>query len=252
MKKTKTINLEFLFKIYSMRKQYLTPLRLWLIARFVLDEKGTGCVDTNRLCARSCIKKKYFRRKCIQSGFFREIGRSTYYVSSKNLHRKFDIRRSVNRGERKYKLNKYFKNKKSLVGYITKCFFENDLDERYEQITNGRISVGCAASRLEISENTVRSNLRASDAKKFDNIKFLNVRFENKKEFSSWLLENADKIVDGKKVEDYFPCFFIRRLKSHYQLCVRKPHIFKFTGVYLDGPYKRGKVFNLGTSKFAR
>lgn len=241
--KNKKINLNLFFHFYKHHKDELTSLRLWCIARYILDKNGRGCVNLDPLCDLSGVNKQYFSKKCLNSKLFKLAGVYVYYLSSRKIITKHRLHCFKIRTEKMTQsFIKQFKDKKHFIGYITKCYFETDIRKKYKKLTVGRISIRQAAKYFEVSENTIRTNLKKSNAKKFDNIlHFPNIRFKGKKHFSNWLLKNMDKSIQGHKISKNPKSFFIKRSDSDYYLCKRCPFIFKFTGVNFYRP-KRGNM----------
>jgi hypothetical protein len=76
--------------------------------------------------------------------------------------------------------------------------------------TTGRISQKRAADYFDVSEKTINTNLKNSNAKRYRNEKeFPKFKFKNKLEFGQWLLQNMDTVLDGQRIDtnikSYFP-----------------------------------------------
>ncbi len=87
---------------------------------------------------------------------------------------------------------------------------ENDRRKKKPRnYTVGRISQRRAADYFDVSEKTINTNLKNSNAKRYRNEKeFPKFKFNNKPEFCHWLLQNMDTVLDGQRIEENIKSYF--------------------------------------------
>lgn len=121
--KVVAIYLSILFHFYRNHKDQITDLRLWFIARHILDETGKGWVSYAELSKTSKLTENYLVRICRKSKFFRQVSRlKIHYLSAYKIAKKHKV--SIFKKIRYEKLTKVFRNqfltKKKFLGFITK------------------------------------------------------------------------------------------------------------------------------------
>ena len=230
------IDLSILFHYYKKHKDALTLVRCWAIATF-MDARYAGYVELEPLLKYAGISKRYLKRvvkkdECL----FRSVSDNRAYlnriIAIKRTHRLPNEK--IRRERMTKKFFQQFKTKKKFLGYICKCYMEQDLRERKpKNYTQGRISYEALAKSLNISRRTAISNLKNSTAKAYPNIRhFKNVRFANLREFGIWLNSNIDERINGQKVTGNL--FGYRtawdKKGGYYYLTRVMPNVYKFTG----------------------
>lgn len=83
MSKIIKINLSILFHYYRNNKEEMTALRIWFIARHILDTTGEGRVNLKKLSEFSLLSNDYLKNICKTSKLFRAINSHIYYCSLK-------------------------------------------------------------------------------------------------------------------------------------------------------------------------
>jgi len=79
-----SIRLNLLFHFYRHHKKEITEIRLWFIARNVLDVKGGGYVDIRELSKLADIEIVYLRKICRRSNLFGGVDKYRVYYRSQN------------------------------------------------------------------------------------------------------------------------------------------------------------------------
>lgn len=227
-----------LFHFYRHRKSKITELRLWFIAKYVIDHEGKGSVAIKQLAKISKLKTEYVRRLCRGSTILFNgcSPNRAYYRSLRKVLKDCRLTRPLQiRGER---LNQTFvkqlQNKKSFVGMISKFYVERDRNKKHRKITNGRISYWNLAKYFGISRRTAIYNIKKSTAKGLKNrYHYPNITFQTKKDFEKWLLPNMGtkigRYIVGENPNSYHPRWF----QGKWVLAQDLPNIYQFTGVYL-------------------
>lgn len=237
-------HLNIFFHHYRYHKESLTALRAWLAGK-LLSPKQSGAVSLDELLKMTDISKYYFLKSVYPKfDFFRGYDGKNVYLTSyskiKKIHRlKYGL-------IRKEKMSKrfigQFISKAKFGGYILKCYVEKDLRRKLKRLTWGRISYEMVAEYFKITRRTAISLLKKSTARPLKNIRHLQqTRFKTKKEFSNWLLNNMDKIINGYRVGDYLKSFGLIETADDYYLIQRLPNIYRFTGVCLTGKKMSGR-----------
>ncbi len=237
------VHLKLLFHFYKSHKNIMTEFRIWFVARHVIDNKGSGKADIKKISRVLNLQPPYIRRICNNSSLFISIHKNDiYYVSIHRLIEEHELSSKgfTIRGEKiNTRYRAYFASKKNFVGYITKCFVENDLNHRFKkrQITKGRIGTYKIAECLNISRTTVISNIKISDAKLHKHIiEHKNINFRTFDEYKNgWLLENMDRIVGGYRIGNNLNSYFLKKdyARNIFYLTQTLPHFYEFTGIYL-------------------
>jgi len=235
-----SIRLNLLFHFYRHHKKEITEVRLWFIARNILDVKRGGYVNIKELSKSANIKTAYLKKICRRSNLFGGMDKCRVYYKSQNklmrMHKLYISKGKIRQEKITKKFSRMFKSKKAFESYISKCYMENDLNKKYKyKITKGRISYQIMADYFGISRGTAISNIGISDAKYSPNIvSYPTYRFKSKKEFSNWLLRNIDRIIDNHRVGDNLNSYYLRKIdRNNYCLTQTLPNIHKFTGFLL-------------------
>ncbi len=244
-----SIHLNLLFHFYRFHKNEITEIRLWFIARNILDVKGIGFVDIKELAKLADVKIPYLKMICRKSIQFNGLYKNRLYYKSQNklmrLHKLYISKGKIRQEKITKKFSKLFTSKKTFEGYVCKCYMENDLDKRFNnKITKGRICYQTMADYFNITRRTAISNIMASDSKKSKNIiSYPYYRFKNKGEFTNWMIHNMETVINGHRVEDNPFSYYIGRIdKNNYCLIQHLPNIYKFTGFLLvDARTYKGK-----------
>lgn len=228
------------FHYQRYHKKDLTALRIWIVARNVLDTEGSGSVSLDRLAEACGMGKKYLKRICVCSELFNCVDSNTVrYRSTKAITRwhKLDIYRVRVRKEKvTKKFARQFKSKAGLEGYILKCYVEDDLNPKHKRrITRGRISYSMMAAHFGISEKTSWNLIKSSGAVSYRNVRDIpNNTFASLAEFESWRFHNMDKVINGHRIEENPFSYRVRRRNDGtYVLCQQLPNVYKFTGLSL-------------------
>ena len=244
------IHLPILFHFYREHKECITELRIWLIARYILDTNGSGKASFDELKKISNLSSDYLLRICKKTGFFWGIKKEiVYYKSANRIAKKhrINIKRKIRGDKFTKKFIKQFISKKKFLGFITKAYFEIDLDKKFKnKITKGRIGYQNTANHFNISKLTAITNIKNSNAKVFKNIKeFKNIRFKTKNEFGNWLLNNMESEINGYIISKNPNSYRIKFDPKGYYLTQQLPNIYKFTGVFLVNTRRGAMPSNL-------
>lgn len=234
-----------LFYIYRFEKNKLTELRLWFISRYILDNLGAGSVFVDDLSRLAKLSSRYLLRICSNSVFFIRIKNGNlYYRSVTGLGRIFGLPKSLIRGEKITKtFTSQFTSNKKMQAYICKVYMELNRDKRFKgKLTKGNTTYQAMANYFRISRKTAITNINNSTAKKYcDSRLFPEIKFANKKEFGKWLTKNMGTRLAGYLVENNPFSYYPKKTKNGYILAQQLPNRYKFTGLYLLRPKKRGK-----------
>jgi len=247
-KRTIDVCLNIIFHIYRNHKQELTSFRAWFVARYIIDISGTGYAVTEDVCRAVNMKSEHLLRKCKKSCLF-SGGTSDrlYYKSLIKLLREHKLPHKLCiRGEKLTKVfMKQFREKKTFISYITKCYVERDLDPRWKKrITRGRISYQAVADYFKISRKTAITNIKRSIPKRYKNRRrYYHIKFNYKKQLGNWILNNMKTIIDGRRVEDNPNSYQVEWKNGSYILVQDLPNIYKFTGVFLESRRIKGQCF---------
>lgn len=244
------------FHILSKHKDQILELRLWAIARYILDIQKCGACNMTELARFAKIKPETLLKIIRKSQLFRGFGKHrVYYFSLFKIIQKHQLRKKT-KFRVEYPSHKFlnnFQNQLKFKSYIVKCYFENDLRKKIRRITNGRISNHIAAKYFNISERTIQRLIRSSGAIVYKNIqeyRSIKVDIKHSSRLGNWLLNHAGEKIDGHEIGRNFRSYFVRyKTLGKYILCQRLPNIYKFTGVRLVAGIIRGN--DLSTSKLS-
>ena len=120
---------DLLFYVYKEKKNLMIWLRLWFIARHIVDVEWSWFADIKQLSKYSKLQSSYIARICNQSIFFYSIENNKVNYVSENrvckklwlIHRLWRIRGEVYSN----KFIKQFESDKLFKGFILKCFVES-------------------------------------------------------------------------------------------------------------------------------
>ena len=236
-----SFNYNLMRHFYCGHKKELTGLRIYLVARQIIDLKGENCgrAEVKALCKILKISIKYLRAQCrrcpdLFSGYSQ---RFVYYRSLRKIiksHR-LDSKKSIIRQEKlNDRLLRFFSANKLFKSYITMAAMEKDVGKF--GYTKGRISFGKVAEELFISPRTAFSNIKKSRIKKERNIRsYPKYHFLDRKAFYYWIADNKDLVVDPEIKEhigDHLYSYFAKQTKKgDYVLARRLPNFYKITAV---------------------
>lgn len=231
---------DLLFYVYKEKKNLMIWLRLWFIARHIVDVEWSWFADIKQLSKYSKLQSSYIARICNQSIFFYSIENNKVNYVSENrvckklwlIHRLWRIRGEVYSN----KFIKQFESDKLFKGFILKCFVESPGCKRSKfKETKGTIGYWFISSYFNISRTTAINNIKCSLAKPVKNIiVHLDIVFSNKKEFGPWLVNNMQNVVGWIRVSDQPGSFLIKKIKvGKYCLRQQLPNKYKFTGAFL-------------------
>ena len=215
-----------------------------------MDIEGLGSADIPDVCRISGIKKENVVKLCRKSDLFVFFNKEKiYYQSQKKLfikHKLFLLKQF-----RVEKLTKVFikqlGSKKTFEGYICKCYMERDLnlDRKIRgRASKGRISYQRMADYFNISRKTAITNIKRSTAKKFRRRRCYNqVKLKRKEDLGNYLLNNMDKTIDGRKIEDNPKSYCVEERDGRFFLAQDLPNYYKFTALFqiYNRKKKRGK-----------
>jgi len=86
------IDQDIIFGIYKNNKKLVFDLRVWLVARGILDVTGVGRANISDICKIIKIREDYLRRTCNKSPFFRKLNKQDiYYVSDIKIKDKYSL-----------------------------------------------------------------------------------------------------------------------------------------------------------------
>lgn len=233
-----TVAIGLCFHFMKKHRDQLMPLRAWIISRALGG--GGNHADTEQVMKTLKIKQyKHFKNKLKKSDLFWSVNRQKIFFKSEGRiagkHRisyRYKIARIESFDNRFLKM---FVSNKHFSAYVTKIYFENDVNPKSkpQKLTFGRISIARVCEALNISKPTVISNLKLAKAKQYRNIVvFKNIKID--KPFGQWLVENDNLIPNPlirKRIFENFSQYFPYRTPKGIFLAARYPNIFRFTGL---------------------
>ena len=231
---------DLLFEVYKNHKERVNELRLWFIARNIIDQEWIWFVEPKSLSKVSKLKLDSVLRISRKSIFFIKTDKNKiYYVSNnvicKNLGLVFlDWRYRVDRLWPNF--IKQLQSLRKFKWFILKCFVESQLDKKTRyKISKWRISYNFLSQYFWISRRSAFYLINLSSAKPMPQIIIhKNIVFKEIKELWPWLLDNMNNYINWIKVSDAVWSFLVAKAdKDKYYLRQVLPHRYKFTGVSL-------------------
>lgn len=233
------IHLNTLYHFYIKHRNLMTEFRAWFVCRHILDPTGSGRVDKNKLLGILKGNHRHLLRECKSSNMFHYVGDKIYYLSWIKLCKKHKLR--YGHGKCRYQqitqeIYWLIANNTRFKSFIVRCYAESDINTKSKakrKITLGRISYAMLAEKFNISSRTAETMIKISNARKISNIRcypWINIETP----LSNWLLQNMDKVIDGKimdKVEDNPGSYYLKKTRSRNILCRRSPNFYRFTGL---------------------